>query len=221
MANKIFVSYKYSDRKVLAIAGCEPTTARDYVDKIEKMIAAGDHIYKGENDDEDLSSLADTTIGSKLGDKIFDSSVTIVLISKGMKEDYVAEKDQWIPWEISYSLKEQSRAGGNSKTNALLAVVLPDENGSYDYFMQHNPDCNSTTFRTNTLFQILRDNMFNLKKKEENSRVCNGTTIFEGYHSYIHTVKWNSFDGRLNGYIDVATEIRKNIGNYEIVKTIK
>lgn len=221
MANKIFVSYKHSDTQVLPFAGKKSATARDYVEVIEKMISVGDHIYKGENDNEDIGSLADATIGSKLGDKIFDSSVTIVLISKGMKEPYTAEKDQWIPWEISYSLKEQSRAGGNSKTNAVLAVVLPDQNNSYEYFMEYNTACQSTTLKTEGLFQILRDNMFNIKDKDTNTRTCNGTTIYSGYSSYIHSVKWIDFDGRLDHYVEVANSIRRNIDKYEITKTIK
>lgn len=221
MANKIFVSYKHKDWHVYPINGKQMCTVRDYVDEIEKMIAAGDHIYKGENDDEDLGSLADPTIGSKLGDKIFDSSVTIVLISKEMKETYTSEKDQWIPWEISYSLREQSRAGGNSKTNAVLVVVLPDEFGSYSYYMDYNPTCQSTTFKTDRLFQILRDNMFNLKDKEANSRICNGVRIYEGYYSYIYSVRWEDFKGKLNTYVDVALKIRQNIDKYEITKTIK
>lgn len=221
MANKIFISYKHSDLKVLPISGCNPTTARDYVDKIEKMIAAGDHIYKGENDNEDIGSLVDATIGSKLGDKIFDSSVTIVLISKGMKETYKAEKDQWIPWEISYSLKEQSRSGGNSKTNAVIAIVLPDENGNYDYFLEYNSTCDSTTYKTDQLFQILRDNMFNLKDKEANSRLCNGGKIYSGYYSYIYSVKWANFVGKLDTYVEVANSIRRDINKYEITQTVK
>lgn len=222
MANKIFVSYKHHDSSVLAIPGVIGlTTARDYVDALQGMIDAGDHIYKGENDGESLASLSDATIGSKLGDKIFDSSVTIVLISKRMKETYTAEKDQWIPWEISYSLKEQSREGGRSKTNAVLAVVLPDETGSYTYFMEYNTECNSTTYKTETLFQILSDNMFNRKDKDANSRICNGKRIYNGYYSYIYTVRWDQFKGNLNQYVEIANAIRREIDKYEIVKTVK
>lgn len=222
MGKAIFVSYKYSDSMVLPLPNVSGrTTARDYVDKFESLIEKGDHIYKGEDDGEDMSTLKDSTIGSKLGDKIFYSSVTIVLISKGMKEDNVYEKEQWIPWEISYSLKEQSREGGRSKTNAVLAVVLPDENGSYDYYMKSNPACNSITYYTEKLFQILSDNMFNLKDKELNIRLCNSTKIYEGYPSYIYSVKWQDFISNINKFIEIASALRQNIDKYEMVKTIK
>lgn len=221
MANKIFVSYKYFDSKVLTLPeNKEVTTARHYVDELAKLLGKEDHIFKGEDDGEDLGTLADATIGSKLGDKIFDSSITIVLITKGMKEN-TPEKDQWIPWEISYSLKEQSREGGNSKTNAVLAVIVPDETGSYDFFMTYNPTCNSTTHKTNTLFQILRDNMFNVKDQETNTRECNGTKIYEGHCSYIYSVKWENFVGNVNTYIGIANTIRQNIDKYELTKTVK
>lgn len=222
MGKAIFVSYKYSDSKVQAITGVIGiTTARHYVDEIEKLLAREDHVYKGEDDGESMGTLEDSTIGSKLGDKIFYSSITIVLISKGMKNVYLPEKEQWIPWEVSYSLKEQSRDSGRSKTNAVLAVVLPDEFGSYDHFFTEHPECNSVTWHTDNVFQILRDNMFNRKNKEDNIRYCNSTKIYEGNPSYIHAVRWNAFKGNVNAYLDIAIAIRENINSYELVKTIK
>jgi hypothetical protein len=222
MGKAIFVSYKYSDAKVQALPGVwGATTARHYVDEIEKLLEAGDNIYKGEDDGEDLSTLEDSTIASKLGDKIFYSSLTIVLISKGMRNQNLSEKEQWIPWEISYSLKEQSREGGNSKTNAVLAIVVPDEYGSYSHFFTDHPECNSVTWHTESVFQILRDNMFNRKNKEDNVRHCNGTKIYDGNPSYIHAVKWEHFKQNVNTYIDIASAIRQNIDSYELTKTVK
>jgi len=217
MGKKIFTSYKYADPNVRAIQGVNPTTARDYVDILQTKIDASDHINKGEDDGEDMGTLADSTIASKLGDKIFDSTVTIVFISKGMKNS-TPENDQWIPWEISYSLREQSRQGINSKTNAMLGVVLPDQLGSYDWYYRHNPDCNSTTHMTNQLFTILRENMFNIKTPQ--TRTCNGTTIYEGESSYIKTAKWDDFIGSINWYIDKALEIWRVRDQYNIRKTV-
>jgi len=221
MGKKIFISYKYADSLVERLPNVsffEETTVRNYVDKIQEMIDEGDHINKGENDDEDMSSLADSTIGSKLGDKIFDSTVTIVLISKGMKTNE-PEREQWIPWEISYSLRAQSRNNQNSKTNAVLAVVLPDENGSYEYYITNNEVCGSRTLNTGFLFNILSDNMFNIKNPE--TRDCNGNIIYTGYSSYIHSVKWNDFINNMNKYIEIAVNNYKNRDNYEIRKKIK
>lgn len=217
MGKKIFTSYKYADSNVRAIQGTHPTTVRDYVDILQSKIDSSDHINKGEDDGEDMSTLADSTIASKLGDKIFDSTVTIVFISKGMKEN-TPETDQWIPWEISYSLREQSRQGVNSKTNAMLGVVIPDQLGTYDWYYRHNPDCNSITHFTGQLFAILKENMFNIKNPQ--TRVCNGTTITEGEASYIKTVKWDDFTGSINWYIEKALEIWRVRDQYNIRKTV-
>jgi hypothetical protein len=217
MGKKIFVSYKYADNLVRRIPNVYNTTVRDYVDILQSKIDVSDHINKGEDDGEDMSTLADSTIASKLGDKIFDSTVTIVFISKGMKENTL-EKDQWIPWEISYSLKEQSRNYGNSKTNAVLAVVLPDNFDSYEYFIQNNIECGSRTLMTNFLFTILRENMFNIKNPEK--RECNGNTIYSGYSSYINSVKWDDFIVNIDKYIEISVEIWRNRTNYNLRKTI-
>ena len=91
-----FVSYKYADKHVrqnnnydhshwlMEIENGNYLTARDYVDYLIKNVEG---IYKGEYDGEDLSHLSDDQIKQKLYDRIFNSSITIVLITKGMKEN--------------------------------------------------------------------------------------------------------------------------------------
>lgn len=232
MGRNVFVSYKYSDSLVQDLDLYESvgfgvyrfnrkivTTARHYVDKLAEKLEKEDHIYKGEADDESMESLEDSTIGSKLGDKIFYSSVTIVLISKGMKNLSLPEKDQWIPWEISYSLKQQDRQGQKSKTNGVIAVVLPDEYGRYEYFITHDSECNCRMLNTGILFEILRVNMFNVKNP--NRSVCNGKWIYNGDYSYIDSVKWEDFINSPSTFIDKAIEIRDRKEEYELRKNLQ
>jgi hypothetical protein len=138
-----------------------------------------------------------------------------------MKENK-PEKDQWIPWEVSYSLKEQTREKQNSKTNAVLAVVLPDEHNSYEYFITNNicPYCNCRSLNTSILFHILQENMFN--KKSPIFSDCNycGQKIYTGEPSYIRSVKWDDLINNINSYIDIALKIRANINEYEIRKNL-
>jgi len=224
MSRKIFVSYKHKDTDVSPIGNVfEQTTARDYVEKLIGQLDANDYIYKGEGN-EDLSEFKDETIETKLKDKIFDSSITVVLISKNMKDSSLPENDQWIPWEISYSLKEISRNDRTSKTNAMLAVVLPDKNGDYNYFVEllGCPHCNGIKWKQEELFSIIGGNMFN--KKEKNTISCDeggcGILHVGDDHSYIRPVKWEDFIDNINLYFEFAENIKENIDDYEIKKEI-
>ncbi len=220
MGRKIFVSYKYADNSVRKIDGIYNTKVRDYVDILQKLIGE-EHINKGEKDGEDLSDFKESTIASKLRDKIYDSSVTIVLISKNMKESMRPEEDQWIPWEISYSLKEHTRNGRKSSTNAVLAVVIPDEYGSYNYYIEDNNcnECTCITLNTQRLFTILQRNMFNQKNK--NMKDCLSKTVYVGNPSYIYSVKWDDFIKQIDNYINLSLEINEKIDDYNIYKLIK
>ena len=228
MARKIFVSYKHDDSNVEPIySNVKPfyhvTTARDYVDELMYLFE-GNQIYKGEGN-EDLSEFKDETIESHLKDKIYDSSITLVLISPNMKDSWKAESDQWIPWEISYSLKEITRNDRTSQTNAILAVVLPDPNSSYSYFLEEDACrfCHCRTLHTNTLFQILRANMFNIKKPTFNNcfNHLNNNPIYLGQYSYIHAVKWCDFIKNTERYLRIAEDIRDKIDDYDIAKMVK
>lgn len=224
MGRKVFISYKYRDNQVESLEGIQDTRVRDYVDHFQSLLDESDEINKGEQDGEDLSDFQDSTIASSLRDKIYDSSITVVLVSKGM-DDGSPIDDQWIPWEVSYSLKEHSRNGRTSQTNAVLAVVLPDETGSYSYYLVEDgcPQCHCRILKTEFLFKILRDNMFNIKEKEYSD--CNnhllGDKPLKGYSSYIHSVKWSDFQADIGKYLDVAVEINEKIDDYEIFKEVQ
>lgn len=208
MGRKIFVSYKYNDDNVKQLDDNynyilpKKTTARGYVDKLEEIIGI-DNIYKGENDGEDLSSLSDDSIWNSLKEKIFDSSVTIVLISPKMKEQLKSQKLQWIPQEISYSLKNITHNGRTSSSNGIICVVLPDRYGSYNYYI--NQSYFGTTYNNNVTFDIIKNN-------RNNKKYGNG--------SYVVTVKWNDFINNFNKYINEAIEHKENIEDYNITKII-
>ena len=227
MGKKIFVSYKYADDKVYNLEWGKNSTVRDYVTKFEEKVANQDDIYKGESNGEDLSKLEDETIWAKLKNRIYDSSVTIIFISPGMKEQGVSDRDQWIPWEVSYSLKETSRTTQTgksitSKSNAMLAVVLPDQNNSYSYYMENKDCCLSrcVTHHTDKLFKIIRNNMFNYNYS--NKRLCeNGHTIWTGEFSYIEAVKWEKFISDYKKFVDKACKRQDSIEDYDICKEIE
>lgn len=223
MGRKIFVTYKYADELVRAL-DVEKTTARTYVDELQKILEVKDHINKGEKDDADLSAFKDDTILTKLGEKIFDSSLTIIMVSKGMIDPTLPEIDQWIPWEISYSLRKKNRNGKTSKPNSLLAITLPDEFGLYDYYIvdESCPHCKCRTLRTNKLFSIMKDNMFNIKQPEysECTNHNSGSKVYTGQSSYIYSVKWSDFIVNPDQYIEMAINIGENIDAYNIRKQL-
>ncbi len=141
MAQKVFTSYKYWDTNVAPLYNWgtggvyTQTKVRDYVTIFQTTASkAGIVINKGEADNEDISMLSERTIRAKLWNRIYDSTVTIVFISPNMREFGKDEDLQWIPREISYSLREQSRSDRTSYPNSLVFVVLPDWSGRYDYF---------------------------------------------------------------------------------------
>lgn len=229
MGHKIFVSYKYADDDVYNLNLFENSTARNYVDEFEKLIDNSNHIFKGESDGEDLSNLSDEEIWEKLKDRIYDSTLTIVFISPKMKEEGKSDRKQWIPWEISYSLKAIKRKNKEgqeitSKTNAMLAVVLPDSNNSYNYYLEEKNCCIGHTCITHhkgKLFEIMQKNKFNLK--DANKRNCtnnNTEKIWIGECSYIKAVKWNDFIQDINRYIDESYDRQDNIDNYNIYKEL-
>lgn len=220
--HKIFVSYKYADNHVANLSIFDNSTVRDYVNEFERRLDKSDHIYKGESEGEDLSYLSEEQIWSKIKDLIFDSTLTIVFISKGMRDLYVPEREQWIPWEVYFSLRTQTRKRMDGSTyksnpNAMLGVVLPDEGGSYSYYYEAKSCCQETCTlnRTDLLFDILSRNMFN--KINAEARICStGRKSWLSEHSYIKTVKWSDFINKINGEVEESYDRQARINEFDI-----
>lgn len=222
MGKKIFVSYKFADDDVQTLPELDilPTTVRDYVTKLESIIDGSDHIYKGESDDEDLSKLTEDTIWEKLKGRIYDSSVTIVMISPNMRVPHKSDRSQWIPWEVSFSLKETTRNDHTSHSNAILAIVLSDRSGSYEYYLSKSA-CGATIHKTDTLFKIIKENKFNhLRPDKRYCALCNSYHYY-GSYSYIEAVMWCDFILSPDTYISAAVTRQENIKEYDIHKEVE
>lgn len=224
---KIFISYKYSDRHVRQndlcnwnhwISGLENgnyLTARNYVDYLMEKVLT-DHINKAENNNEDLSHLTEEVIQQKLYNRIYDSTVTIVLISKNMK-GVEQEKFQWVPIEVSYSLKEKTREDRTSYTNGVLAVILPDESNSYDHGIK-SLNC-VTEIQTHNFFNIISSNMFNRKEHKRNiCSICGEYHHYNDDHSYIYPVKWDEFIQKPNVYINHVLSLKDRLNEFNLTK---
>ena len=195
MSRKVFVSYKYKDMSVKPlkpysfIEYLAPgfSLTRVYVDFLADKIELSDHIYKGEESNNDLS---------------------------GYSDEY-----------IEANLKERR----TSHTNALLAVVLPDVNGSYDYCIYKRRCCpeQCTWHNTDWLFEIMRRNTFNRRSssiKPMDVKICDNQheRIHYGEFSYMPIVTWKQFIESPTKQIERVCDIRDNhIDEYDIQKVIQ
>ena len=233
MGYKIFVSYKYKDNSVYPLSSYRsgfpfpygnPTTVRDYVDKLEAYFDHTNNIYKGESDNEDLSNYSDDAIWEKLKDRIFDSSVTIVMVSPNMRESHRSERSQWIPWEISYSLRETTRGDRTSHSNAILAVVLPDYLHQYNYFTDPHSyqRLDGQDNNEDPVFPIIRKNMGNNRWDRPSAFSRMGFySISIDDSSYIPSVKWDDFIRHPMAYIECAVKRKENFFRYNICTDVE
>lgn len=107
MAHSTFISYKYSETLV-------------YRDVIIERLDDNQPYYRGENEySPDLSSASDATIQNYLYNKIYPTSVTIILFSSEMFNS------EWMRREIQYSLSSITRSDRTSHPNGLVGVITP------------------------------------------------------------------------------------------------
>lgn len=202
MAHKTFISYKYSEAQKLR-------------DRIIEALGDDATYYKGETSDSpDLTDTSTENIKKNLTNMMYDTSVTIVIISPNMKES------KWIDWEIEYCLKNISIKGRKSHTNGIIGVIMK-YNGGYGWFKKQciNSDgCSSITYESTKVYDIINNNRFNQNPKVYSCDICKTVNTLTG--SYIAYVEEDDFISNPTKYINNAYDKSENdAAGYDITKT--
>lgn len=200
MARKTFISYKYSE-------------AQDLRDEILESLGDDATYYQGETSDSaDLTDTSTENIKENLKDMMFNTSVTIVIISPNIKQS------KWIDWEIEYCLKRITRKERTSQTNGVIAVIQK-VNGGYDWFKTINMQsdgCRSSSYSTALVYDIINKNRFNQDPKVYSCETCKIVT--ESPASYISYIDEESFLSDPNKHIENAYEKSENSDNYSLTR---
>lgn len=201
MARKTFIAYKYSE-------------AVNLRDKIIEKLGDDSRYYQGETAaSPDMSGQKIDRIKESLKNMIFQTSVTIVIISPNLKDS------DWVDWEIQYSLKEYKRQSKTSKTNGVVGVIMK-YNGGYDWLVsrtQNSDGCVSRCIDDSKLYGIIQNNRFNLNTDNKYScPTCKSYDQLKG--SYISLIDEERFLNNPAWFIENAYDKSKETENYILSK---
>lgn len=202
MAHKTFISYKYSE-------------AQDLRDAIIDAMGDDASYYQGETSESpDLTDTSTENIKKHLRDMMFDTSVTIVLITPHMKES------KWIDWELEYCLKKIPRKNRTSQRNGIVGVIMK-VNGGYDWFryMVTKEDGHQLTgYKEELVYPIISNNRRNQNPVVYHCEKCH--SIDRLMRSYISFVDEETFLADIDTYIDNAFAKSENdAAGYDITPT--
>ena len=203
MARKTFISYKYSE-------------AQNLRDKIIKALGEDATYYQGETSDSpDLTNESTERIRNKLSDMMYDTSVTIAIISPNFVNS------NWIDWEIEYCLKEYSRKGRTSKTNGVLGVIQKHD-GRYDWLVTISTKSDGCTLRQyddSKLYPIIFKNRYNRKNSGYACDTCKSYSQLDG--SYISLIDEHEFLADPHKYIENAHQKSDTSHEFDLIKQRK
>ncbi len=202
MSHKTFISYKYSE-------------ARNLRNSIIDALGDDAIYYQGETSSSpDLSDTSTENIKKNLTDMMYDTSVTIVIISPNMKNS------NWIDWEIEYSLKNITRQGRTSHTNGVVGVIMKF-NGGYSWLKTTSTNgdgCTSSSYDESKVYSIINNNRFNQNPKKYSCDTCKTVNALTG--SYIAYVEEETFLSDPQKYIGNAYDKSENdAAGYDLAKT--
>lgn len=192
MAHKTFISYKYNEAQRLR---------DDIIAKLGKNAS----YYKGETSESpDLTDTTTENIKKNLSDMMYDTSVTIVIISPNLKSS------KWIDWELEYCLKNNTRKERTSHTNGIVGVIMKVD-GGYDWFINHLVNCHGESvinFKNEYLYPIISQNHFNSIPPKWHCSECRTYDYLTG--SYIEYITEDDFLKNPQQFIDNAYDKSEN-----------
>jgi len=202
MAHKTFISYKYSE-------------SQDLRDRIIESLGDDVSYYQGETSDSpDLTDTSTENIKRNLRNMMYDTSVTIVILSPNMK------KSKWISWEIGYCLKKITRKDRTSHRNGLVAVICKID-GDYSWFKYKVTNADGHVlngYYKEKVFDIINNNRFNQDPVKYHCDKCKSYDAMSG--SYISFVEEEDFLANPTFYINNAYDKSENDGQgYTITLT--
>ena len=202
MAHKTFISYKCSE-------------ATELRDRIIEALGDDATYYKGETSESpDLTDTSTENIKKNLKDMMYDTSVTIVILSPQMT------KSKWIDWEIEYCLKSITRKNRTSHTNGVVGVIMKVD-GDYSWFKKTGTNCHGSStvsYEMSKVFNIISANHFNSNPEQWHCDKCKTYDWLNG--SYIAFVEEDDFLANPSQYIDNAYDKSENdASGYDLTKT--
>ena len=201
MSHKTFISYKWSE-------------ARGLRDKIITTLGVDATYYKGETSiSPDLTDTSTENIKKNLKDMMYDTSVTIVILSPKMKES------KWIDWEVEYCLKNIGRKGRTSHMNGLVGVIMKTSEG-YSWFKKTEINYHGklvVSYEMDKIFDIISKNHFNSDPQQWHCDKCRTYDQLNG--SYIAFIEEEEFLSAPLRYIKNAYDKSENDGRgYLLIK---
>jgi len=200
MARKTFISYKYRE-------------AQELRDEILDALGEDATYYQGETaDSPDMTDTSTENIKKNLTDMMYDTSITIVVISPNLKAS------KWIDWELEYSLKEISRKGRTSKTNGVVGVIQKI-NGGYEWLVTKSTKddgCSVRTIDETKLYKIINENRYNHQDRVYACDECETFSQLDG--SYISLIDEVDFLSDPDKYIENAFEKSEIADKFDLTK---
>lgn len=197
MAHKTFISYKYSESRTLR-------------NKIIDALGDDATYYKGENvDSKDMTDYKKETIKQVLSNMMYDTSVTIVILSPNMKDS------DWIEWEVQYCLKKTTRKNRTSQKNGLVGVIKK-VNGGYSW-LKYETENGGVNYHAEKIPEIINKNRHNSNPAKKDS---NG--LWDWLNgSYIAFVEEDEFLNNPQKYINNAYDKSENDADgYDLIITV-